>query len=84
MNCPNCPEIIAHIDRIDTAGNDESLGDKIIGVQVRQTKNQRDGTLDIDIRNLDRKTGNLVIRIPLPELMAAISCATLNSDREDA
>lgn len=82
MKNPRTPELIASIDVIND-GNDEQLGDRIVGISVRQDKElHSEGTVDIDIRGLDNKHENLVIRLSLPELVAAIATATLNADRE--
>ncbi len=82
MSYPNNPEVIATIETIDTNGNDNRLGDRIVGVQVRTDKQWVDGVVDLDVREFDRKRGNLVLRIALPELMAALSRATLNADKD--
>lgn len=69
MKYPNTPELIASVDEIDNKGNDTFLGDKIVGIGVRQDKEvNREGTVDIDVRGFKRGS-NLVIRLPLPELM---------------
>lgn len=83
MKFPKTPEVIATVDAINADGDEANYGDRIIGIQVRQDKNTRDGIVDIDVRELDKKLGSLIIRLPLPELMAALSCATLNAERDD-
>ncbi len=79
MSYPNNPEVIATVETIDTEGENAYLGDRIVGIQVRTDKQWTDGVVDIDVRKFDRKGGNLVLRIALPELMAALSRATSQS-----
>lgn len=82
MKYPNSPEIIASIEAVNKDGDTFDYGDHIMSVSVRQDKGtSRDGTVDIDIRNWTKKE-NLIIRIPLPELFAALASATLNADRD--
>ncbi len=80
MKYPNNPELIASVESINADADVIYLGDKIVGIQVRQDDSNKDGMVDIDVRAFDKR-GALVIRIPLPELMAALSCATLHAER---
>ncbi len=83
MSYPNNPEVIATVETIDTEGESTYLGDRIVGIQVRTDKQWVDGVVDLDVREFDRKRdSNLVLRIALPELMAALSRATLNADKD--
>lgn len=77
---PNNPELIATLRAIDGNGDEDYLGDKLIGVQVQQDKRNRNGLVQIDVRDFKRGT-NLIIEIELPELAAALSLATLNAER---
>lgn len=81
MKYPNNPEIVVTVDMIDGDGDEVNMGDRIAGVQVRQSKSERDGIVDLDIRGF-KGSKNLVVRIPLPELIAALSCATMNAERD--
>ena len=83
MSHPSNPEVIASATFIDQDGNDDYLGDRIVGIQVRTDRQYADGVVDIDVREFNRKKDiNLVLRISLPELMAALSRATLNADKD--
>lgn len=82
MRYPNCPEVIATVETVDADGNDSLIGDRVLGIQVRQSSGDRDGIVDLDLREFGPKHLNLVIRIGLPELMVALSCATLNADHD--
>lgn len=83
MKYYDTPELIGLVERIDADGESSLEGDRIIGVHVKQDSGQhREGTVTIDIREFDRKHGNIVVRLSLPDLVAAIATATLNADRE--
>lgn len=76
------PEIIAHVRTVDQNGDDHLNGDKVAGIQVLfDDGNHREGTAQIDVREFGKKGENLVIEVPLSDLMAALTTATLN--RED-
>lgn len=77
------PELIASLRIVDKDANDQSVGDKITGIQVMQDDGHPDGYVQIDVRDF-RRGDNLVIEIELPELMSALSLATLNATRDDA
>jgi hypothetical protein len=76
-----CPEIIAQLRTVNRDGEDNQLGDKVTGIQVKQDKNNDGGLVQIDVRDFKRGE-NLVVEIELPELMAALAMATLNADRD--
>ena len=76
----NNPELIARLRLVNTDGEDNHIGDKVTGIQVQQDKANTAGLVQIDVRDFKRNE-SLVIEIELPELMAAISLATLNADR---
>ena len=82
MKYPNNPEVIATLETIDKDGDDHYIGDKIIGIQVRQSGRERDGMVDLDIRDFNKRGDNLIVRIPYPELMAALACAALNAEHD--
>lgn len=82
MKYQDCPELIATVETIDCDGDATYAGEKIIGIGVRQDSSMhREGTVDIDVRDFKRGV-SLVIRLPLPELVAAIATATLNAQRD--
>lgn len=62
-----------------TDGETSSYGDLIIGVSVSVSDLNREGEVCIDIRDIFKKE-NLVVRLQLPELLAALASATLNAD----
>lgn len=78
----SCPEVIGYLRKIDTDGNEIPIGDKVVGIQVNQDKSTPAGIVQIDIREFTRNA-NLIIEIELPELVAAISCASLNAERNE-
>lgn len=82
MKYPNNPEVIATLETVDSDGEISYIGDKVVGIQVRQSGRERDGMVDIDVRDFGKKHLNLVIRISYPELMAALACAALNAERD--
>ncbi len=77
------PEIISHVRTVNSEGDDFHIGDRVLGVQVKMDDGiSRDGTVQLDLRDFDRKRqDNLVIEVSLPDLMAAITTATLNRDK---
>ena len=82
MKYPSNPEVIATLETIDKDCDDHYIGDKIIGIQVRQSGRERDGMVDLDIRDFNKRGDNLIVRIPYPELMAALACAALNAEHD--
>jgi hypothetical protein len=74
------PELIAQLRTVDPDGADSHIGDRVAGIQVQQDKNNVAGLVQIDVHDFKRNE-NLVIEIELPELMAALSLATLNAER---
>lgn len=83
MKYPSNPTVVGTIKKIDKDGNDEYLGDKVITLGVRQEKENQDGHINIDINDFDKKETAITIEISLPELISAISCATLNADHSE-
>jgi hypothetical protein len=82
MKYPGNPEIIADIQSIDTEGEAESYGDKIIGISVEIGKNiNQTGEVTFDVRDFYKKEA-LTIRVQLADLLLAISSATLHANRE--
>lgn len=77
----SCPEIIARIRIVDEEGDDCLSADKVTGIQVRQDKHNEGGLVQIDVRDYKRGE-NLIVEIELAELMAALTMATLNADRD--
>jgi len=77
------PEVIATVRTIGE-DKDYSIGDVVAGVSI-QSENGK-AVAQIDLRNLDlrqsKDADHLIIEIELSEIIAAISFATLNADRE--
>jgi hypothetical protein len=73
------PEVIGTVQTISNRGREAYYGDKIVGISVDRSEGQ--GLVTIDLRQLGatKPVDNLMIKIELPELVAAISQATLNS-----
>lgn len=73
------PEVIASVKTIDKSGDESFIGDLVAGIQVVTSDDTAIAQLDLR----SAKTGNnTVIEIELSELVAAISLATLHSERE--
>jgi len=81
MKYPNNPEVIVTVEKINNDGDTVNHGDKIAGIEVRQPEGAHDAEVTIDIRNHTR-SGNLVLRFPFTEFMAALSLATVNTVRD--
>lgn len=77
------PELISQLRTVNKDGEDNPLGDKVTSIQILQDKQNRNGLVQLDVRDF-KKGVNLIVEIELPELVAAISMATLNSERDDA
>jgi hypothetical protein len=83
MKYTNQPEVAASTWRVDKSGSDCDHADRVVGVSVYQSKmGKNEGVIQIDVRDLNKNTPNLVIEFCLYELVAAISKATLNADRD--
>lgn len=80
MNYPSTPEFVADIEIIDDKGNSEQVGSKIIALNVSKAKDAIDGEVLLDCREFQEPENNLMIRIPLSVLVAALSRATLHAD----
>lgn len=75
------PEVIAEVRTI-TGEEDEFVGDKVTGIQVRVDEDSAP-TVQIDVRDFNsKKSQNIILEIELSELVAAISVATLNAEKE--
>lgn len=80
---PETPEIISSVTYLE---NDEEglIGDVVTGIHV----NSEDGkaVVKIDLRQIDlreaKNSDHLMVEIELHELIAALSLATLNADRD--
>ena len=76
---PSHPAVIADISEIDAIGNETPHGDHIITFEVHK-HDKGPGVVTIDVAGWGRKSeDNLQILIELPELVAAISQATLHA-----
>lgn len=79
---PKAPELIATVRYIEK-DDDDSLGDVVAGIQVLSDSGK--AIAQIDLRQIDlnpaKNSDNLLIEIELHELVAALSLATLNSER---
>jgi hypothetical protein len=74
----NAPEVIGTVSEI--IGDDEkTYGDKVIGVSVRVVNGV--AVAKLDVRELKRSHW-IEIEIELSELVAAVSLATLNAEKE--
>lgn len=76
------PEILAQVRTVNQDGEDSHLGDKVLGVQVLfDDDRHREGTAQLDLRGYARKGNeNLIVEVPLSDLMAALTTAALNRD----
>lgn len=74
--------MIGNVELMDEEGDETYCGDKVVGVRV-YSSNQV-GMVELDVRDFKegKKAVNLLIRIELSELVAAISHATFNADKE--
>ena len=77
------PELIAQLRTVNQDGEDNPLGDKVTSIQILQGKQNKNGLVQLDVRDF-KKGVNLIVEIELPELVAALSLATLHAEREDA
>lgn len=73
------PEVIGTLRIIDKEGNDNYVGDKVIGIQV-QSPRSGEAFVQFDIREMKSKNGNLILEIELAELVSALSLATLKAE----
>lgn len=78
----SCPELIATLRGVNEDGDDRPIGDKVTSIQVMRDRGNPGGLVQIDVRGF-KGAENLIIEIELPELMAALSVATLNSEHDD-
>lgn len=76
----DCPEIISTLREINSEGDDLGVGDRVMGVQVRIEGKEKPAIVQLDVRNF-KKQNNLILEVELSELVAAISVATLNADK---
>lgn len=77
------PEMIAVTKVVDTSGNEDFLGDKILSVAVNKDRDVAfEGTAVFDLRKYNKKGDSILIEVSLPDLMKAITAATLNANRE--
>lgn len=77
----DCPEVISTVREITDKGNDLPIGDKVTGIQVRIEGKNKPAVAQLDVRDF-KKQSSLVVEIELSELMAALSLATLNADKD--
>ncbi len=77
----DCPEIISTIREVTPEGDDLPMGDRVTGIQVRVEGKNKPAVAQLDLRDF-KKRSSLVVEIELAELMAALSLATLNADKD--
>lgn len=77
------PELISRVRTVTENGDDKPIGDKVTGIQIQCDKQNPNGLVQIDVREF-KGSDNLIVEIELPELIAALSMATLNAEREDS
>jgi hypothetical protein len=77
----HAPEVISSLKTINAQGEDAYLGDHVTAMDVLRSKTGGPGIARIEIRNF-KKEDCLIVEIELPELVAAISTATLNAVEE--
>jgi hypothetical protein len=75
-----CPEFLANVRFVNKDGDDSNHADKVAAIQVFADKERPEGFAQIEVRELMGKC--LVVEIELPELIAALSLATLNADHD--
>lgn len=80
MKYPSTPEVIATVTGLNKYGEETNYGDVITGISVAIESASRDGEVTIDLRDVF-KNESLIIRLQLPELMAALTSAILHSER---
>ena len=76
-----CPELIANVREVTSEGDGMTIGDRVTGIQVRVEGKDMPAVAQIDVRDF-RKRSSLVVEIELSELMAALSLATLNAEKD--
>lgn len=82
MRYPANPELVVSTEIIDQEGDGRLNSDRVAAIAVSiGNKMDQNGQLQLEIRDYPKKGEILVIRASLPDVMAAITSATLN--RED-
>jgi hypothetical protein len=76
------PEFVSNLRIVDSEGNERFIGDNVASVAVYKGDAKSSAIVQFDIREYPRKKDNLVIEIPLSDLIAAISSATLNAEEK--
>ncbi len=77
------PELIAQTNIVSGDGNESCEGSSIVSVAVYQDKDsQRRGEVQLVVHDYNGDADDLIVRLPLPELMAALGLATLNAERD--
>lgn len=77
------PEVIGQVEEHRKGSNSDPMpiGDRIVGITIfRDDDQRREGELQIDIRQYDRTRDNIVIKLPLLEVMAAITTAAIHRE----
>lgn len=77
----DCPELIATVREVTSEGEDLPIGDRVTGIHVRVKGKNKPAVAQLDVRDF-RKRSSIVVEIELSELMAALSLATLNADKD--
>ncbi len=82
MRYPSTPEVIGTISEIPPNGNERHIGDRIVGISVSQSNisDKSDAEIQVDIRGYPGRT-NITIKMPLQDVMAAITSAMLNKEQ---
>ena len=77
----DCPELISTIREVTSDGDDLPMGDRVTGIQVRVEGKNKPAVAQLDVRDFNKRR-SLIVEIELSELMAALSLATLNADKD--
>lgn len=79
MKYPANPELISSVKEVNGDGDDKIYPDLVTGISIQMGNGV--GIAQLDLKGFKRNT-NLIIEIELAELVAAISSASLNADKE--
>ena len=74
----NNPEVIGSVRKVTEAGDDICLGDRVVGIQVMK-KESGAALVQLDVRQFGKNV-NLIVEIELPEIVTALSVATLHAE----
>lgn len=74
------PEIIGTVTTIDKNGNDEYVGDRVVGISAKKSE-RGVGSISLDIRDIEKESC-IQVSVELTEILSAIGQATLNATAE--